>query len=126
MMTIWNARWAIANSCAFIFCVPWLQGLYRWCLIQGHLFRQSVPQALLRGSWGDIFCNTKAKIYVLFIFVIFFKIFSMPSWIILGFCFALQLINGCLLPSDEVRVAYWAYIGRFVAALLLCWPLFQR
>ena len=78
------------------------------------------------GVMGDIFCDTKAKIYVPFIFVIFFKIFSMPAWIILGFWFALQLFSGFLVPSDAVGVAYWAHIGGFVAGLLLCWPLFLR
>ena len=74
---------------------------------------------------GNLLLYPKAKIYVLFIFLIFFKNFSMLAWIILGFWFALQLLNG-FLPSDEVPVAYWAHIGGFVAGLLLCWPLFQR
>ncbi len=75
---------------------------------------------------GYLLLYPKAKIDVLFIFVIFFKIFSLPAWIILGFWFALQLLSGFLVPSDAVVVAYWAHIGGFVAGLLLCWPLFRR
>lgn len=75
---------------------------------------------------GYLFLFPKAKIDVLFIFVIFFKIFSLPAWVILGFWFTLQLINGFLVPSDAVGVAYWAHIGGFVTGLLLCWPFFQR
>ena len=58
--------------------------------------------------------------------MIFLKIFSLPAWVIFGFWFELQLLNGLLVPSDTVGAAYWAHIGGFVAELLLCWPLFQQ
>ena len=75
---------------------------------------------------GYLLLYPKAKIDVLFIFVIFFKIFSLPAWVILGFWFTIQLFNGVLVSSDAAGVAYWAHIGGFVAGLFLCWPLFQR
>ena len=75
---------------------------------------------------GYLLLYPRAKIDVLFIFVIFFKIFSLPAWIILGFWFALQLFNGALIPPDAAGVAYWAHIGGFLAGFLLCIPLFTR
>ena len=75
---------------------------------------------------GYLLLFPKAKVDVLFIFIIFFRIFSLPAWIILGIWIALQFLNGFSTPADEARVAYWAHIGGFVAGLLLCWPLFNR
>ena len=127
MVTIWKTRWAIANFCAFIFYVPWLQGLYRWSLIPESTIPVVGASGAVAGVMGDIFCFTrKAKLNFLFIFVISFKIFSLPASVILAFWFTLQLLNGFLTSSGAVGVAYWAHIGGFVAGLLLCWPLFQR
>ena len=75
---------------------------------------------------GYLLLYPKAKVDVLFIFVIFFRIFSLPAWIILCFWFALQFLNSVLVPSGSGGVAYWAHIGGFVAGLALCMPIFNR
>ena len=117
MVTIWKTRWAIANF--FLFCVPWLQGLYRWSLIP----ESSIPVVGASGAvagvmGGYLLLYPKGKMDVLFIFVISFKIFSLPASVILGVWFTLQLLNGFLTSSGAVGVAYWAHIGEFVAGLL--------
>ena len=75
---------------------------------------------------GYLLLYPKAKVDVLLILVIYFKIFSLYAWIVLSLWFGLQLLNGALLPSDTAGVAYWAHIGGFVTGLALCVPLFLR
>jgi membrane associated rhomboid family serine protease len=71
---------------------------------------------------GYLLLFPKAKIDVLFIFVIIFRIFPIPAWIVLGLWLALQLFSGFATPSDAGGVAYWAHIGGFVAGFLLTIP----
>ncbi len=68
---------------------------------------------------GYLLLFPKAKIDVLFIFVIFFRIFPIPAWLVLGIWFGFQLFNGATIPSADGGVAYWAHAGGFVAGLLL-------
>jgi membrane associated rhomboid family serine protease len=69
---------------------------------------------------GYIWLYPQARIDVVVIFVIFFKIFAIPAWVMLGLWFALQLYSGVATPADAGGVAYWAHIGGFVAGLALC------
>lgn len=71
---------------------------------------------------GYLLLFPKAKIDVLFIFVVIFRIFPIPAWIVLGLWLALQLFSGFSTPSDAGGVAYWAHIGGFVAGFLLTIP----
>lgn len=66
----------------------------------------------------------QVRVRMLFIFVIFFKVFRVPAWLVLIWWFFLQLIAG--LPDlMSVRgeasggVAVWAHIGGFVAGMIL-------
>lgn len=61
----------------------------------------------------------KARVDVLIIFVIFFRVFSIPAWIVLGIWFGLQIFNGTMTPTDGGGVAYWAHTGGFVAGVLM-------
>lgn len=65
----------------------------------------------------------RARVDVLFIFVIFFRIFSIPAWIVLGAWFGLQLVSGYSEPVEGGGVAYWAHAGGFVAGAVLAVPL---
>lgn len=73
---------------------------------------------------GYLLLYPKAKVDVLFIFVIFFRVFAIPAWVVLGVWFALQLGSGAMTPTDAGGVAYWAHVGGFVAGLLLAVPSF--
>jgi len=68
---------------------------------------------------GYLLLFPKARVDVLFIFVIFFRIFPIPAWIVLGIWFGLQVFNGTMTPTDGGGVAYWAHAGGFVAGALL-------
>jgi len=60
---------------------------------------------------------------MLFIFVIFFRVFAIPAWLVLIWWFALQVIASLpqLNPMPDVSggVAVWAHIGGFVAGAVL-------
>jgi membrane associated rhomboid family serine protease len=64
----------------------------------------------------------KVRINMLFIFVIFFRVFAIPAWLVLVYWFGVQLFTAYLSPvRPEVSggVAVWAHIGGFVAGMLL-------
>lgn len=75
---------------------------------------------------GYLLLYPKAKVDVLFIFVIFFRIFAIPAWIVLGLWFGLQLFSGFSTPSEAGGVAYWAHAGGFIAGLVLVLPVWLR
>lgn len=75
---------------------------------------------------GYLLLFPKARVDVLFVFVIFFRIFSIPAWVVLGVWFGLQLFSGLSLPGDMGGVAYWAHAGGFAGGVILGLPTFLR
>ena len=75
---------------------------------------------------GYLLLFPRARVDVLFIFVIFFRIFAIPAWIVLGLWFALQIFSGMSMPADGGGVAYWAHAGGFAGGLALALPAFLR
>ncbi|WP_439141146.1 rhomboid family intramembrane serine protease [Planktotalea sp.] len=75
---------------------------------------------------GYLLLFPKAKVDILLILIIFFKIFPIPAWIMLGLWFLLQVGNGVISDPDLGGVAYWAHAGGFVVGLILTIPLFAR
>ncbi|MEN8838832.1 MAG: rhomboid family intramembrane serine protease [Celeribacter marinus] len=73
---------------------------------------------------GYLLLFPKAKVDVLFIFVIFFKVIPLPAWIMLGVWFGLQIFGG--FGAANSGVAYLAHVGGFVAGLLLAAPEWRR
>jgi membrane associated rhomboid family serine protease len=61
----------------------------------------------------------KVRVNMLFIFIIFFKVFAIPAWIVLIYWFALQVFMANASPEQSGGVAVWAHIGGFVAGALL-------
>ena len=56
---------------------------------------------------------------------IFFPV-RLPAWVLIGFWFALQLIDGLVTLSAKTTnvsggVAYWAHVGGFITGLILVW-----
>lgn len=50
----------------------------------------------------------------------------LPAWVLIGFWFILQLLNGIVSLSAKAAnatggVAYWAHVGGFIAGMLLIW-----
>ena len=75
---------------------------------------------------GYLLLFPRARIDVIAIFIIFFKIFTVPAWLILGAWFALQVFGGFTVAGDGGGVAYWAHSGGFIAGIVLALPLFLR
>ncbi len=69
---------------------------------------------------GYLLLFPKARIDVLIIFVVFFRVVPIPAWIVLGAWFAIQLIDGFGAAGSDV--AHWAHVGGFIAGLALVLP----
>ncbi|MBV7410560.1 rhomboid family intramembrane serine protease [Maritimibacter sp. DP1N21-5] len=73
---------------------------------------------------GYLLLFPKARIDVLFIFIIIFKVFPLPAWIVLGAWFGLQLLNSA--SQLDAGVAYLAHAGGFVAGFVFILPKWLR
>src|SRR5262249_44563030 len=71
----------------------------------------------------------KVRIHMLFIFIIFFKVFRIPAWIVLLYWFGIQVVTAYTTPMrgdvSSGGVAVWAHIGGFISGMLLI-KLFER
>jgi membrane associated rhomboid family serine protease len=64
----------------------------------------------------------RVRVNMLFIFVIFFRVFAIPAWAVLLWWFGVQVFAAYMTPMrPEVSggVAVWAHIGGFVAGAVL-------
>ncbi|MEL6522334.1 MAG: rhomboid family intramembrane serine protease [Pseudomonadota bacterium] len=75
---------------------------------------------------GYLLLFPKARVDVLFIFIIFFKVIPLPAWVMLGAWFGLQLFNGIGSSAEGGGVAYWAHAGGFVIGAILAMPIWLR
>jgi membrane associated rhomboid family serine protease len=75
---------------------------------------------------GYLLLYPKAKVDILLILVIFFRIFPIPAWIMLLLWFAMQFIGGLGSLQGTGGVAYWAHAGGFVFGIILTLPLWLR
>ena len=75
---------------------------------------------------GYLLLFPKARVDILIIIIVFFRIFPVPAWIMLGLWFAVQVFGGFGSAADQGGVAYWAHVGGFVIGLVLTVPLWLR
>jgi len=75
---------------------------------------------------GYLLLFPKARIDILLILLVFFRIFSIPAWVMLGLWFALQLFSGVGDDPSTGGVAYWAHAGGFVIGFILTLPLWFK
>jgi len=66
----------------------------------------------------------RVRVHMLFIFVIFFKVFRIPAWMVLIWWFGVQLLTALpslSSPGPDISggVAVWAHVGGFLAGLVL-------
>ncbi len=100
----------------------------------GHVWSDPTSAVPLVGASGSIagvmgaylLFFPRARVDVLFIFIVFFKIFPVPAWIMLGVWFGLQLFNGFGASASVGGVAYWAHVGGFVIGIALALPVWLR
>ncbi len=75
---------------------------------------------------GYLLLFPKAKVDIFAFFVVFFRIFPVPAWIMLGLWFGLQLFNSIGSDTAGGGVAYWAHSGGFVIGMIFTLPLWLR
>jgi membrane associated rhomboid family serine protease len=75
---------------------------------------------------GYLLLFPRARVDVVIILIIIFKVFPIRAWIMLCLWFAVQVFSGVTTPSEDGGVAYFAHIGGFIAGLVLCLPLWLR
>ena len=66
----------------------------------------------------------KARVNMLFFFVIIIRVIPLPAWVVLIWWFALQVLQGLpqlspLRPEVTGGVAVWAHVGGFIAGVIL-------
>jgi membrane associated rhomboid family serine protease len=75
---------------------------------------------------GYLLLFPKARVDFIVIFIVFFKTFTLPAWIVLSAWFGIQIFGGLASPSSGGGIAYWAHIGGFAAGLLIIMPIWFR
>src|SRR6056297_3891398 len=75
---------------------------------------------------GYLLLFPKARVDILIILIVFFRVIPVPAWLMLALWFGMQLFGGWNAPADEGGVAYWAHVGGFVVGLILVIPLWLR
>lgn len=75
---------------------------------------------------GYLLMFPRARVDVLIILVVIFKILPIPAWLMLAVWFGLQLFSGIGDTGSGDGVAYWAHAGGFVIGLALTVPLWLR
>jgi len=75
---------------------------------------------------GYLLLFPRARVDVLFFFVVFFRIVPIPAWIVLGVWIAVQAFHGATTPTEGGGVAYFAHIGGFLGGMVLALPVWLR
>lgn len=75
---------------------------------------------------GYLLLFPRARVDIIIIFVIFFRIFTIPAWIVLSIWFGLQLFGGFGTSTEGGGIAYWAHAGGFIAGALLTLPVWLK
>lgn len=75
---------------------------------------------------GYLLLFPKARIDILLIFIIFFRVVSVPAWVMLGLWLGFQLLGSLDADPNGGGVAYWAHTGGFAVGLVLAFPVWLR
>lgn len=75
---------------------------------------------------GYLLLFPRARVDILVILIIFFRVFAIPAWIMLGLWFLLQVGGGLGTPMEGGGIAYWAHSGGFAAGIVLTLPVWLR
>lgn len=104
-----------------------LAALAQWVVDPGSTVVTIGASGAIAGVMGGyLLLFPKAKVDILLILIVFFRVFPIPAWVMLGVWFALQVGNGVISDPDLGGVAYWAHAGGFVVGILFTFPLFVR
>jgi membrane associated rhomboid family serine protease len=75
---------------------------------------------------GYLLLFPRARVDVLLILVIFFRVITIPAWMMLGIWLGFQLLGSLDSDPNAGGVAYWAHTGGFLVGLVLTVPVWIR
>ena len=75
---------------------------------------------------GYLLLFPRARVDILLILIVYFRVFTIPAFVMLGVWLGFQFLGSLSSNPDEGGVAYWAHTGGFVIGLILCVPLWLR
>lgn len=75
---------------------------------------------------GYLLMFPRARVDILVIFIVFFRIFPVAAWLVLGAWLGIQIFSGLGSDAGDGGVAYWAHAGGFAAGLVLALPVWLR
>ena len=75
---------------------------------------------------GYLLLFPKARVDVLLILIVFFKVFPVPAWVMLLIWLGMQFLGGIGADPESGGVAYWAHAGGFLIGFALTVPLWLR
>ncbi|MFD2739118.1 rhomboid family intramembrane serine protease [Sulfitobacter aestuarii] len=75
---------------------------------------------------GYLLLYPRARVDILIIFIVFFRIIPIPAWIMLGLWLGMQFIGGVGADPSVGGVAYWAHAGGFFVGMILTLPVWLR
>jgi membrane associated rhomboid family serine protease len=75
---------------------------------------------------GYLLLFPRARVDVLVIIVVIFRILPVPAWAMLGLWFLLQVLNGAGSDGMQGGVAHWAHAGGFVFGVLFALPVWLK
>ncbi|MGB0797810.1 MAG: rhomboid family intramembrane serine protease [Planktomarina sp.] len=75
---------------------------------------------------GYLLLFPRAKVDVLLILIVYFRVFAIPAWVMLGLWLGFQIVNGIIADTSSGGIAYWAHSAGFVAGFILMFPVWVR
>ncbi|MFV0513347.1 MAG: rhomboid family intramembrane serine protease [Jhaorihella sp.] len=75
---------------------------------------------------GYLLLFPRARVDILLIIVIFFRVIAVPAWLMLGVWLGFQFIGSLGADPNGGGVAYWAHTGGFIVGLVLTLPVWLR
>ena len=75
---------------------------------------------------GYLLLYPLARVDILVILIVIFRVIPVPAWIVLAAWFGIQVLQGSFTPSNIGGVAYWAHAGGFAAGMILTLPIWLR
>ncbi|CUH78552.1 rhomboid family intramembrane serine protease [Tropicibacter naphthalenivorans] len=102
-------------------------GLVHYLSAPGSLVPTVGASGAIAGVMGGyLLLFPKARVDILIILIIIFKVVPVPAWLMLALWFGMQIIGGWGASPDEGGVAYWAHAGGFVVGAILAVPTWLR
>jgi membrane associated rhomboid family serine protease len=75
---------------------------------------------------GYLLMFPKAKIDIFLFLLVWYKIFPVPAWLMLGIWFAIQMGSALTVDADFAGGAYWAHAGGVLLGRVLTIPVWLR